>query len=99
MSGHVAADDVALGPLDGLLVDERNRDRYVIVEGDPLSARVTCERTLRYERGDVRVRIETSSEMTSDATHFRVVDTLDAFENDAQVFTRTWDRRIARDHI
>jgi putative CocE/NonD family hydrolase len=91
--------DLQMRFADGLLVDERNRDRYMIVEGDPLSARVTCERTLRYERGAVRVRIETSSEMTSDATHFHVVDTLNAFENDAQVFTRTWDRRIARDHI
>jgi predicted acyl esterase len=91
--------DVVMRFGDGLVFDERNRDRYAIVEGDPLSAAITCERTLRFERGDLRLRIETRSRMTSDATHFRLEDTLEAFEDTRQVFSRTWDRRIPRDHV
>jgi uncharacterized protein len=91
--------DVTMRFADGLSLDERNRDRYVIVEGDPLSARVEAERVLRYERDHIRLRIETGSRMTSDATHFRLEDTLQAYENDVQVFARTWDRRIPRDLV
>ena len=91
--------DVTMRFADGLVVDERNRDRYAIVEGDPLSASVEAERILRYQRGDVRVRIETHSRMTADATDFRLEDTLEAYEDDVQVFARTWDRTIPRDHV
>ncbi|MGE5227979.1 MAG: CocE/NonD family hydrolase [Planctomycetaceae bacterium] len=91
--------DVTMRLPDGLVFDERNRDRYVIVEGDPLSASVTAERTLTMSRGDWRARIETTSAMTSDATHFRLQDTLRAFEGDAPIFERTWDREIARDLV
>jgi putative CocE/NonD family hydrolase len=91
--------DVTMRFADGLVYDERNRDRYAIVEGDPLSASVEAERILRYERGDVGLRIVTRSRMTADATDFRLEDTLEAYENDAQVFTRTWDRKIPRDHV
>jgi putative CocE/NonD family hydrolase len=91
--------DVTMRFADGLLFDERNRDRYAIVEGDPLSAVVEAQRVLRYERDDVRVRIETRSRMTADASDFRLEDTLEAYENDLQVFARTWDRRIPRDLV
>jgi uncharacterized protein len=91
--------DVTMRFPDGLVIDERNRDRYVIVEGEPLSATVTAERTLAMSRGDWRVRIETTSRMTSSATHFRLEDTLRAFEGDEPIFERTWDREIARDLV
>jgi len=84
---------------DGLVLDERNRDRYSITEGDPLSAAVTAERTLTMARGGWGVRIETVSRMTSTATHFRLVDTLTAYEGDQQAFERTWDREIPRDLV
>jgi hypothetical protein len=91
--------DVTMRLPDGLVIDERNRDRYAIVEGDPLSASVIAERTLTMSRGDWRVRIETTSAMTSSATHFRLQDTMRAFEGDDPIFERTWDREIARDFV
>jgi hypothetical protein len=84
---------------DGLVFDERNRDRYTIVERDPLSAEIVAERTLGMSRGAWRVRIETSSRMTSTLSHFRLEDSLRAFEGDERIFERTWDREIPRDHV
>jgi hypothetical protein len=91
--------DVTMRFPDGLVFEERNRDRYAITEGEPLSASVAAERSLAMSRGDWRIRIETQSRMTSTATHFRLEDTLTAYEGDEQVFERTWDREIPRDHV
>jgi hypothetical protein len=91
--------DVTMRFADGLVFDERNRDRYAITEGDPLSASITAERELTLSRGDWRVRIQTSSRMTSTATAFRLEDTMVAYEGDERVFERAWDREIPRDHV
>jgi hypothetical protein len=91
--------DMTLRLPDGLVLDEVNRDRYRIVEGDPTSAEVEANRSLTMSRGDWSVRIETRSRMTSTPTHFRLEDTLEAWEGEAQVFERTWSRDIARDHV
>jgi putative CocE/NonD family hydrolase len=91
--------DVTMRFPDGLVFDERNRDRYTIVERDPLSAEIVAERTLGMSRGAWRVRIETSSRMTSTLSHFRLEDSLRAFEGDERIFERTWDREIPRDHV
>ena len=74
-------------------------DTYAINEGEPQSAKVTCERTLHLERGDWRIRIETTSVMTGDGEHFHLTNVLDAYEGDTRVFTKTWDASIPRDHV
>jgi hypothetical protein len=73
-------------------------DRHSIREDDPLSARVDSQRKVALSRGDWKVAIETRHSMTCSATHFRVVETLEAFEADRKVFDKSWDRTFPRDH-
>lgn len=84
---------------NGLEVEDITTDIYTIVEGDPLSATVRCERLLEYQRGDWRVRIETASTMTGDATTFHVTNLLDAYEGNTRVFTKTWTFSVPRDFV
>jgi uncharacterized protein len=69
-----------------------------IVEGEPLSAKVECGRTIKLERGDWRTRIEVRSVMTADADDFHVSSVVDAYEGDTRVHTRAFTNQIPRDH-
>jgi hypothetical protein len=73
--------------------------RYVITDGDPLSAR--CETRYRVEitRPDGDFVHESDGALTCDATHFRVRMRLRILENGSEVFVRDWDEGIARDHL
>jgi putative CocE/NonD family hydrolase len=82
---------------DGIEYESLLNDTYTIVEDDPLSAHVRCERRLGLGRGDWRVRLETVSEMSADATHFHLKNTLIAYEGDVEIFARSWLTSIARD--
>jgi hypothetical protein len=83
---------------DGLEITEQTRDRFMIREGDPLSARVESDRLLGLERDDWKVRVRTRSVMTADRNAFHLVDTVEAFEGPDLVAERTWERSIPRDH-
>ena len=72
---------------------------YRVVEGDPLSAAVRCERSVTVGRGDWQTRVETVSTMTADADAFHVTNALDAYEGDQRVFAKTWSATIARDGV
>ncbi len=61
-------------------------DRYEIVAGDPLSARVHCERKFELEREGWDVRVVVSSEMWCDAANFYVLDVLEAYDEGEQIF-------------
>ena len=80
----------------GMEVDDRLVERYTVRDGAPLSLKVHIERTLELQREDWRVRIETDSTMTADATHFHVSNHLEAYEGDVRVFSRSWDSSIPR---
>jgi putative CocE/NonD family hydrolase len=80
----------------GITFGEVDRDDWEIVEGDPLSARVSCRRTLDLGRGEWQTRIEALSVMTCTHDTFLVSTTLEAFEGNVRVFTRSWDHRIPR---
>ncbi len=60
-----------------------------------LRAEVVSER--RFERDDWSIYTRTRTILTSTITHFVIRATLDAFEGDARVFSKTWDERIKRD--
>ena len=83
----------------GLELVEETLDRFTIVEGDPLSAEVRCERSSEISRGDWRVRVETYSTMTSDATRFLVTNALEAYEGHTRVASKRWVKEIPRDHV
>ena len=84
---------------NGLESESYNSNTYTIVEGDPLSAQVECERMIRVGRGDWQIRIETKSVMTADAELFYVTNMLEAFEGEGRVFARTWYFSVPRDLV
>ncbi len=82
-----------------LVVEEHAVDTYSIVEGDPLSAETRADWKIGLSRGDWRTRVETASVMTADADAFLLTDSVDAYEGDRRIFSRSWTKRIPRDHI
>jgi hypothetical protein len=72
---------------------------FSIVEGQPLSARVQCNRQIELCRGNWHTRVETTSIMTSDLNHFHLTNVLDAYEGDVRVFTKSWTKNIPRDGL
>jgi hypothetical protein len=84
---------------NGLEYESTRRDRFTITEGQPLSARVDCERSAGFRRGAWQVRIETNSSLTADATTFHMTNVLEAYEGQARVFAKTWHCRVARDLV
>jgi predicted acyl esterase len=86
-------------PGDGLTTSDRLAERFSIVEGDPLSARVEHSSTSTMERGDWRVRVETRSSLAATAGEFLVASAVEAFEGDAPVFARHRSVRIPRDGV
>jgi hypothetical protein len=69
-----------------------------IREDDPLSARVTVQRNIEQRREDWSVRIALRSEMTADAADYLISTSIDAYEGDTRVHSRTHVARIPRDH-
>ena len=72
------------------------RDRISIVGEDPLSARHEASYRITFEREGWNVRTETRSVMTCTKEEFLISATLDAYEDDTRVFTRSWDGRVPR---
>ena len=70
---------------------QANED-YATVSGEVINRRI-------FERGDWRVEVVTRTVMTSTASHFHLNATLDAYEGDERVFSRTWNEEIPRDHL
>ena len=64
---------------------------------DTLRAEVLSER--QFEREDWSVYTRTNTILTSTLTHFIIRATLDAYEGDARIFSKTWDERIRRDYL
>jgi predicted acyl esterase len=88
---HFAADDLTLA--------DHAIERYSIVDGEPLSARIERSSSHRMRRGgwDISVVTETSMSATADA--FLVTSAIDAFEGDVRVSTRHRSVRIPRDGV
>lgn len=72
---------------------------YTIKENDPLSARVRCEWELNVGRENWQTKLKNYSEMTSDETTFYLTNTMVAFENDKEIFNKTWKTEIPRDFV
>ena len=74
----------------GLVVGEWGRNTYAIVDGDPLSASVRCERTMEISGPAWSTVTEVDSTMSCDAESFHVETRLSARDGDATFFERTW---------
>jgi putative CocE/NonD family hydrolase len=84
---------------DGETYAEQGGDTFSIVEGDPLSAKADSAWTISVGRGEWQTRVETQSTLSGDAESFHLTNRLDAYEGNARVFTRTWTRKLPRDHV
>ncbi len=73
-----------------LVVGHWGRNTYGIVEGDPLSATVRCERTMEIGRPGWETVTEVDTTMSCDANAFHVVTTLKAHYGDELVAERNW---------
>jgi putative CocE/NonD family hydrolase len=67
-------------------------DLYDTVRGE-----VTQKRD--FERGNWRVQTVTRTVLTSTRTHFLIRATLDAYEGDTRLFSKSWDEALPRDLI
>ena len=65
-------------------------DKYDTLKGEVKSQRA-------FQRGDWKATTITHTILTSTRTHFRIRATLDAYEEDTRVFSKTWDEAIPRD--
>jgi putative CocE/NonD family hydrolase len=81
----------------GTEMGEDNVTKYRIVEGDPLSATVTCHVEVSLARPGWDVRTRVASTMTSDVERFMVTTTLDAFSDGVRIHTRTYTHQFPRD--
>lgn len=84
---------------NGLEFEAINTDTYTVIEGEPLSAQVRCDRTIKIGRENWRIRIETSSLMSADADQFYVTNVLNAYEDHTRVFSKTWTFTVPRDLV
>lgn len=91
--GTVRLDDIGLDT--GLLAYER----YSAVADDFTSVSGETAWTMRFQRDDWNVRIETRTVLRCSESEFFVDATLDGFENDRRVFSRTWNETLPRDHL
>jgi putative CocE/NonD family hydrolase len=76
---------------------EENITTYRIVEGEPLSAAVSCRVEVSLARTGWNTRTRATSTMTCDAERFIVTTTLDAFEDGVRVHARVYTHEFLRD--
>ncbi|MFF6951100.1 CocE/NonD family hydrolase [Streptomyces iakyrus] len=81
----------------GLEAGRRAHERYTAVADDFTSVGGETMWTMRFRRDDWDVRVVTSTRLTCDETDFFVDATLDAYEADRRVFSRTWNETVPRD--
>ncbi|GAA2312506.1 CocE/NonD family hydrolase [Streptomyces hawaiiensis] len=81
----------------GLESGRRAHERYTAVADDFTSVGGETTWTMRFGRDDWDVRVVTHTRLTCDETDFFVDATLDAYESDRRVFSRTWNEKVPRD--
>lgn len=97
---RIVSDEGRIRFLDnGLETDHCSTETFKVREGDPLSTSQHFKTTIGFQRDDWRVRVETDSLMTADATHFHLSNHMDAYEGDTRVFTKFWTRAVPRDNV
>ncbi|MFE6197549.1 CocE/NonD family hydrolase [Streptomyces sp. NPDC057838] len=81
----------------GIEAGRRAHERYTAVADDFTSAAGETTWTMSFRRGDWDVRVVTHTRLSCDETDFFVDATLDAYEDDRRVFSRTWNEKVPRD--
>lgn len=83
----------------GLIRGSIARERWDIHPDDPLSARGACDWESKLERDGIVLRTRTQCTIKSDATNFHLTAKIEAWENDALIYTREESDTIPRDHM
>ncbi len=91
--GLVRFDDI------GLDVGSRAYERYTSVADDFTSPSGESAWTMRFRRDDWDVRVETRTVLRCDEHAFQVDATLDGYECDRRVFSRSWNETVSRDGL
>jgi putative CocE/NonD family hydrolase len=81
---------------DGLEFDGAAVERFIQVEGDPLSAEADIEWRYAMRRGRWEISTLTRTRLTGTKDTFHLHVTLDAFEGDRRIFTRALSRDLPR---
>lgn len=89
-SGRNRYDDI------DMVAEARSKERYTIVEDDPLSATAEVTWTWEFERKDWRIRTETRTHVSCTRRDFVVRARLEAYEGDERVFERDFEERVPR---
>ncbi|MEE1938524.1 CocE/NonD family hydrolase [Streptomyces sp. TRM 70361] len=86
---------------DGIDLTVRRRawERYASVADDLTSARGETEWTMEFSRGEWRARTVTRQVLRCTEEEFLLDATLDGYEGEHRVFSRTWNERLPRDHV
>ncbi|MGH3325951.1 MAG: CocE/NonD family hydrolase, partial [Streptomyces sp.] len=80
-------------------VGRRAYERYDSVADDFESVRGESAWTMTFARDEWKVRTETRTVLRSTGNEFVLDATLDGYEGDRRVFSRTWNERVPRDHV
>ncbi|MEQ8968699.1 MAG: CocE/NonD family hydrolase [Azospirillaceae bacterium] len=83
----------------GLEIGRETRETYSYYNNDYASLRGFVEQRRTFRRGDWDVQTVTRTVLTSTPEAFLIRATLDAYEGDARVFSRSWDEAVPRDLI
>ena len=81
----------------GTEMGEQNVTTYRVVEGDPLSATVTCQVEVSLARPGWDTRTVAASTMTCEAERFIVTTSLEGFQDGVRVHARTYAHHFSRD--
>lgn len=71
-------------------------EQYSYKNNNYATLRGEVQSTRSLQRGDWLAKSITRTVLTSTRTHFRIRATLDAYEGDTRVFSKSWDESIAR---
>ncbi|MGF1503488.1 MAG: CocE/NonD family hydrolase [Paracoccaceae bacterium] len=83
----------------GLEIGRTARETYSYVGNDYASLRGEVSQDRTFRRGAWTVLTRTHTTLTATETDFQIRATLDAYEGDARIFSRSWDEEIPRDLV
>lgn len=83
----------------GLISGGSAYEKWSIHPDDPLSARGQCHWTQELQRDAILLKTETRCEMWSDKHKFFLRATLDAFENEEKIFSKTMEDAVPRNNM
>jgi uncharacterized protein len=81
----------------GLEYGDEDLTVFRVNDADPLAASAECTWRTEIGRGPWATRIDVATRMTSDLRRFHLSATIDAYEGEARVFTRSHSTSIPRD--